>query len=202
MVTSYTGRATRGTDKPSASYQLVITSLRGLTVAEEYPSHWHDLAGSVRAHLPQVGLDPFKAEVLKGVLRAYTERGTPINLLRLLECKETYFSSLWERRAEKGYVRRSTPVPYTAKMRGGGYHRHVKTRAEFRDNHAVQMLEEGGNRLVRPSRRQANLPSTWDDVGRCPDNGWKAQRKGKKNWDRALHDHAYVTTALPGEEVL
>ena len=64
---------------------------------------------------------------------------------------------------------------------GGGYYRRIRTMAERRQNMTVVMDE--GRFLVRGGR--AHLPSTWDDIGRTVQRGWKSQFRGKKAWDRA-----------------
>lgn len=193
MATSYAKRA-ESTDTAGTSYYFLIHSARGLTVVDESFSSWANLAEGVRNFSPEFGADAFKGRVEKGILTAYTDKDVPINLVRLLECKLPDYFWGWVGRPLKGYVRRSTPVPYTSKCRGGsGYFRSVNTMAEARANHGVEVIEEGGRRLVRPSRNASNLPNGYDDIARARKNGWKVQHRGRKSWDHpARHGVAKV----------
>lgn len=76
---------------------------------------------------------------------------------------------------------RTLPVPHTRCYRGGGYSfsRRPKTLQERAQAEAHdEELREYGIR-VRPRRNKANLPNSWDDVGRTDwdDRSWKRHRK-------------------------
>lgn len=80
---------------------------------------------------------------------------------------------------------RRGPVQGVRKWRGGrGYYRLVRTLQERRVNMAV--MDEYGPKIVRGRRRDRNLPTSWDDIGRSNERGWKAQGKGRKNWVRGV----------------
>jgi len=75
------------------------------------------------------------------------------------------------------------PVPGVHKRpASSGYFRRVGTHTERRLNALV--LREEGEVASRPARQGYNLPSSWDDVHRDRQTGWKAQHKGRKSWDR------------------
>lgn len=186
MATSYAKRA-RDIDNAGASFYFLIESAAGYAVADESFNEWAKLAQFVRNREPEIVDDVYSARVKNGILRAYTQKNVPINLVRLLECKKQDYDWGWYGRPVKGYVRRSTPVPYTSKMRGGrSYYRRVGTFAEARDNLAVEVLEEGGKWLVRSARKSSNLPNAYDDIAYARKNGWKAQHKGLKSWDHPV----------------
>lgn len=203
MATSYAGNANKqpgSREAAGASYQLLITSPNGRAVVDEVFPDWRSLAFAVKHRCPDFDGDPFQAKVFNGCLQAYSTKNKPINLTRLIECKHPSTKIPWSYRVYRGYIRRSTPVPRTGKMRGGyGAYRAIKTRAERRDNHAVEKLEEGGQRLVRAARRDSVLPNLWDDIYRRPDRSWKSQHKGGKSWSR-MRSHSPIQGFLLNSE--
>ncbi len=75
------------------------------------------------------------------------------------------------------------PVPGIRKWRGGRhYMRRIGTQSERRLN--CMVLKEEGEVSCRAARSGHNLPSSWDDIMRHKENGWKSQHKGAKSWDR------------------
>lgn len=78
---------------------------------------------------------------------------------------------------------RRAPVPYTGKRPrySRSYLRQMRTMAERRLN-ALVLVEEG-EVPARACRTSHNLPSSWDDIPREHDHGWKARHKGRKAWD-------------------
>jgi len=75
------------------------------------------------------------------------------------------------------------PIPWTRKLRGGsGWFRGIQTSQEIRLN-ALVLVDEG-EIPVRAARNQKNLPTKWEDFPYILQRSWKAQRKGRKQWDR------------------
>lgn len=190
MATSYAGRGTRGTNEPRAAFSLQIISPNGRMVVDVVYTSWAELAQAARGWDPVLGMTHFKALTRLGTLKACTDNGTPVNLRLLFECRPPVRFPRWDLGPFAGYVRRSTPVPYVSKLRGGpGYfRRRIHTRTEIRDNHAIIVIEDDGARLVRGARHPSNIPKDWDDLPRCRERGWKAQHRGRKAWDRARHN--------------
>lgn len=76
---------------------------------------------------------------------------------------------------------RQEPVPYIRHRRGYKFYRRIRTTNELRQNTAPEMKE-----FVRASRREHNLPTSWDERSRHIDNCWKSQRKCRKQWMKNL----------------
>ena len=95
------------------------------------------------------------------------------------------FGYLCEGRRLAEMAKQRGPVQGVRKWRGGsGYYRRVRTLQERRLNMAA--MDEYGPEIVRGRRRDRNLPTAWDDIGRSNERGWKAQGKGRKNWVRGV----------------
>ena len=181
---SYTGGQS-GSDKARTTYRLVTLTKHGEAVSEFFFDNWRDLAWAFVSRGCKADASAFRALSREGVVEAYTSTGTPINLVRLAECRFRFETGFWTPRAVPGYVRRSTPVPGTSKLRGGrGYFRRIGTHNEISTNAAVICFEDGGRGMVRAARRGRNLPDAWDDIHRDLVTGWKAQHRGHKSWDR------------------
>ena len=88
------------------------------------------------------------------------------------------------RTPDAGYVRRKGPVSGIRCFRGGHRQfRHFSTTPERRLNNLVVVEDnEVAARLAR-----LNLPNSYDDFARTRERSWKAQRKGRKAWDRTEH---------------
>ncbi len=115
--------------------------------------------------------------------QAFSARGRPLATEELVAWGRRLFEALYAHRRFPGYVRRRGPVHGIRKWRGGGgYFRGVRTMAETRLN-ALVLVEEG-EVGCRPSRRERNLPHSWDDVPRHRERSWKSQHRGRKSWDR------------------
>ncbi len=114
---------------------------------------------------------------------AYSGRGHPLALEELVAWGARVLEARYAARRFPGYVRRRGPVHGIRKWRGGGgYFRGVRTMSETRLNALV--LVEDGEVGCRPSRRERNLPHSWDDVPRHRERSWKSQHRGRKSWDR------------------
>ena len=76
---------------------------------------------------------------------------------------------------------KTVPVPKIRKRCGGpyGYFRHMATTAEKKANQP-----DPDSPRVRGARCGKNLPSGWDDFGRCVQRTWKVQRRTRKAWAR------------------
>lgn len=57
--------------------------------------------------------------------------------------------------------------------------RHPGTFGEMRQAANPELRE-----YIRGKRSLMNLPTAWDDVSVGRERGWKAQRRGRKAWDR------------------
>lgn len=62
---------------------------------------------------------------------------------------------------------------------GGSMFRRPQT---FRDRKWSLAYDEENYVKVRPKRNMKNLPSTWDDVHKHHENGWKWQSKRRHQW--------------------
>ena len=85
-----------------------------------------------------------------------------------------------------GYEGRgSGPVPgvHRSSSYFACWYRSVGTTGERRMNSLV--LREEGEPAPRAARTGGNLPSSYDDVARAHERGWKSQFRGRKGWDRS-----------------
>lgn len=57
--------------------------------------------------------------------------------------------------------------------------RHPRTIQEARENGNPEVVE-----YVRPKRNYSNLPNHYDDLFPVRERSWKAQRRGRKAWEK------------------
>lgn len=72
------------------------------------------------------------------------------------------------------------PWPYIHKQGGYKGFRCIKTTNEMKQTSNKEMRD-----FTRSSRGK-NLPSSWDDIFRGHDKGWKSQRKNKYQWENKV----------------
>jgi len=125
-------------------------------------------------------------------LQAYGPRGETFDTCELfvwgrrLNCDARPAGAYFQRpRAPvAGYVRRQGPVPGVHKLHSYRWHRAPRTMNERRLNASSCRQHEEVEPTSRPGRNGYALPSDRDDIHRGAERTWKAQRKGRKAWDR------------------
>lgn len=98
-------------------------------------------------------------------------------LSKVKEAIERYERSrplLW--RPNYSYKFRDGPVPGTGKIGTYEYFRSIKTHQERRNAVACEK-DPMGRSLVRGGRSGANVPTSWEDIGRNITRSWKKHRK-------------------------
>ncbi|MDM0118022.1 hypothetical protein QTI66_38740 [Variovorax sp. J22R133] len=120
-------------------------------------------------------------------IEAFGERGQPLAIAGLMERSRALQTLA---RAERRRIRSGLtiysgfgPVPGVHRKRGGHWIRQIATMSERRSNGLVVI--EDGEHGARRARMGRQLPSSWEDIGKCTQRSWKAQFKGRKAWDRA-----------------
>ena len=132
-------------------------------------------------HASWGGLSEAKRRLAVMRLRAYSQRGKPVDVLPLLHRPEV--PRCFSRRFPRcGHAWRGGPVFGIRKRRGGRSHPNIATMAERRLN-ALWLIDEGEVEC-RPDRRDSRLFCSRDGRQRSTERCWKSQLKGRKAWDR------------------
>lgn len=141
-----------------------------------------EIAGRLPLEAPCLAADDLSA------WQAFSPAGRWMALEPLVAYGKRLWLAFWhERRFGPGFMRdytyRAGPVPRVRRLRGGPTLRHARTQQARREG--AFWLAQECEVPVRPKRSANALPDSWDDYAqRQRDRSWKAQRKGRKSWDR------------------
>lgn len=168
--------------------EIVKIEYKNIQTLLDKRNRWY-ISNNIGDHIGQIiyycihwGAKGSYKEPVKATLTIKDEYGDTITRKEFLKLFEFYLKRHKLYPYNKPYSFRDGPVYGVHCMRGGwGYHRHLRTTQERRENsfikHDVDAKEYGVK--ARGRRCGHNLPDSWDDYGRSDwgHRSWKRHRK-------------------------